>query len=66
MLFIYISWSGIIGINYTSNLKLIRVSPDHGTAYDLVGKNIAKEDSIKNCFSFIERIYKNKKIDKNK
>ena len=54
------------GINYTSNLKLIRVSPDHGTAYDLVGKNIAKEDSIKNCFSFIERIYKNKKIDKNK
>ena len=25
------------GVNYTGNLDVIRVSPDHGTAYDLVG-----------------------------
>ena len=26
------------GVNYTGNLDIIRTSPDHGTAYDLVGK----------------------------
>ena len=29
------------GVNYTGNLDIIRTSPDHGTAYDLVKtKNI--------------------------
>ena len=27
------------GVNYTGNLSVIRTSPDHGTAYDLKGKN---------------------------
>ena len=30
--------SNYSGVNYTSGLDIIRVSPDHGTAYDLVGK----------------------------
>ena len=25
------------GVNYTGNLSIIRTSPDHGTAYNLVG-----------------------------
>ena len=30
-------------INYTAGLPIIRVSPGHGTAYDIVGKKIASE-----------------------
>ena len=27
------------GVNYTAGLNKIRTSPDHGTAYDIAGKN---------------------------
>ena len=47
------------GVNYTSNLDIIRVSPDHGTAYDLVGKNIASNKSMLNCFKIINKINRN-------
>ena len=35
------------GVNYTAGLPVIRTSPDHGTAYDIAGKGIAKEDSFR-------------------
>lgn len=35
------------GVNYTAGLPIIRTSPDHGTAYDIAGKGIAKEDSFR-------------------
>jgi len=34
------------GVNYTAGLKIIRTSPDHGTAYDLAGKNQAGPESF--------------------
>ncbi len=34
-------------INTTIGLPFIRTSPDHGTAFDIVGKGIAKANSIK-------------------
>ena len=34
------------GVNYTAGLNIIRTSPDHGTAYDLAGKNIASAQSF--------------------
>ncbi|OED34936.1 4-hydroxythreonine-4-phosphate dehydrogenase PdxA [PVC group bacterium (ex Bugula neritina AB1)] len=34
------------GVNVTLGLPCIRTSVDHGTAYDIVGKNIAKEGSM--------------------
>ena len=34
------------GVNYTAGLNIIRTSPDHGTAYDLAGKNIANAQSF--------------------
>ena len=49
------------GINFTSGIDIIRVSPDHGTGYDIVGKNIAKITGLINCFKFIDKIYTNKK-----
>lgn len=35
------------GVNYTAGLSFIRTSPDHGTAYDIVGKNVASPDSFR-------------------
>lgn len=34
------------GVNYTAGLPVIRTSPDHGTAYDLAGKNVADATSF--------------------
>jgi 4-hydroxythreonine-4-phosphate dehydrogenase len=35
------------GINFTAGLPVVRTSPDHGTAYNIVGKNIADESSMR-------------------
>ena len=42
-------------INVTLGLKYLRVSPDHGTATNLIGKNLANEDSLHSCIKFIEK-----------
>jgi len=34
------------GVNFTAGLKFIRTSPDHGTAYDISGKNLANNISL--------------------
>ena len=39
--------SGLRGVNYTAGLPVIRTSPDHGTAFDIAGKNIAEPDSFR-------------------
>ena len=43
-------------INITLGLKYIRVSPDHGTAREIIGKNIADNQSLINCVKFINRL----------
>ena len=35
------------GVNFTAGLKFVRTSPDHGTAYDIAGKNKASEISFR-------------------
>jgi len=35
------------GVNYTAGLSFVRTSPDHGTAYDIAGKNSASEVSFR-------------------
>jgi len=35
------------GVNFTAGLPIVRTSPAHGTAYDLVGKNEANENSFR-------------------
>ena len=35
------------GVNYTAGLPIVRTSPDHGTAYDIAGQNIASETSLR-------------------
>ncbi|WP_413205580.1 4-hydroxythreonine-4-phosphate dehydrogenase PdxA [Rhodospirillum sp. A1_3_36] len=34
------------GVNATLGLPFIRTSPDHGTAFDIAGQGVAREDSI--------------------
>lgn len=34
------------GVNVTIGLPIIRTSPDHGTAFEIAGKNIARPDSM--------------------
>lgn len=35
------------GVNYTAGLTVVRTSPDHGTAYDIAGKNEADAGSFR-------------------
>jgi 4-hydroxythreonine-4-phosphate dehydrogenase len=35
------------GVNFTAGLPVVRTSPDHGTAYNIAGKNLANEDSLR-------------------
>ncbi len=35
------------GVNYTAGLPIIRTSPDHGTAYNIAGRNKADESSFR-------------------
>lgn len=46
------------GVNYTAGLKRIRTSPDHGTAYDVAGKNVANSDSFKEAVFQAISIYR--------
>ncbi|MGO1520446.1 MAG: 4-hydroxythreonine-4-phosphate dehydrogenase PdxA [Sphingobacterium sp.] len=39
------------GVNYTAGLPVVRTSPDHGTGYDIAGKNLASHTS------FVEAIF---------
>jgi 4-hydroxythreonine-4-phosphate dehydrogenase len=48
------------GVNYTGSLDFVRVSPSHGTAYDLVGSNIAKTNSLLYCFKLANKIIMNR------
>ncbi len=40
------------GVNYTAGLPLVRTSPDHGTAFDIAGKNRADESSFRQAVFF--------------
>ena len=34
------------GVNVTLGLPIVRTSPDHGTAFDIAGRGIARPDSL--------------------
>lgn len=43
-------------INITLGLNYIRVSPDHGPAYDIIKKNKANYSSLLKCIKFINKL----------
>lgn len=50
------SHNGLLGINTTFGLPFLRLSVDHGTAFDLYGKNSADFSSMIYLFDFVFRI----------
>ena len=48
------------GVNFTAGLNVVRTSPDHGTAYDIAGKNIANPSSFKSAILQALNIIKNR------
>lgn len=49
------------GVNFTAGLPVVRTSPDHGTAFDLAGKNVADETSMLTAIYMAIDISKNRK-----
>ncbi|GAA4094650.1 4-hydroxythreonine-4-phosphate dehydrogenase PdxA [Mucilaginibacter panaciglaebae] len=49
------------GVNFTAGLKFVRTSPDHGTAYDIAGKNQASEISFREALFTALHIARNRK-----
>ena len=45
-------------INITLGLPFLRMSPDHGTACDIIGKNRANPESFLYCLKFFEKFHK--------
>ena len=39
------------GVNYSAGLSIIRTSPDHGTGFDIAGKNIADPSSFRHALN---------------
>jgi 4-hydroxythreonine-4-phosphate dehydrogenase len=50
------------GVNFTAGLPVVRTSPDHGTAYDIAGKNQASEESLRKAVYTAIDIYKTRKM----
>ena len=48
------------GVNFTAGLPIIRTSPDHGTAYDIAGKNEADPNSFLHAFFLAIELVKNR------
>ena len=47
---------GYDAINITLGLKYLRLSPDHGTAHDIIGLNKASPQSLINTINFLNKI----------
>ena len=48
------------GVNYTAGLPIVRTSPAHGTAYDIVGKDLASPESFRQALYMACDIAKNR------
>ena len=50
------------GVNFTAGLPVVRTSPDHGTAYNIAGKNLADEGSMRQAIYLAADIAKNRAL----
>jgi len=46
------------GVNFTAGLPTVRTSPDHGTAYNIAGRNLADEGSLRQAIFLAADIIK--------
>ena len=55
------------GVNYTAGISGVRTSPDHGTAFDIAGKNQADEGSFRAAiFTCVDIINNRKTYEENR
>lgn len=52
--------AGDSGVNFTAGLPYVRTSPDHGTAYDIAGRGVADEQSLRQAIYAAIDIYRNR------
>ena len=48
------------GVNFTAGLSKVRTSPDHGTAYNIAGKDMASPASLRSAIYMAAEIVKNR------
>ena len=49
------------GVNVTLGLPIVRTSVDHGTAYDIAGKGLAKATSLEQAVNWADMMVRNRK-----
>ena len=55
------------GVNFTAGLPVVRTSPDHGTAFDIAGKNKADESSFRTAlFACLDIIKSRNEFEENR
>lgn len=59
-------WDAVEGVNITLGLPIVRVSVDHGTAFDQAGKGIANELSLLNSIDYAVLLSKSRLAKKQK
>ena len=57
-------WDAVEGINLTLGLPIVRVSVDHGTAFDQAGTGMANELSLMNAIDYGVRLSRSRKSKK--
>lgn len=50
------------GVNYTAGLPVVRTSPDHGTAFDIAGKNTAHPQSMRSAIYLAMDIFRTRQF----
>lgn len=50
------------GVNFTAGLNFVRTSPDHGTAYEIAGKQMADESSFRDAMYAAIDIYRKREL----
>jgi 4-hydroxy-L-threonine phosphate dehydrogenase PdxA len=48
------------GVNFTAGLPIVRTSPDHGTGFDIAGKDEACADSMRSAIFMAIDVRKNR------
>ncbi|MBN9379620.1 MAG: 4-hydroxythreonine-4-phosphate dehydrogenase PdxA [Chitinophagaceae bacterium] len=55
------------GVNYTAGLPMVRTSPDHGTAFDIAGKNKADSSSfLASIYTCLDIIHQRQEYEENR
>jgi 4-hydroxythreonine-4-phosphate dehydrogenase len=50
-------------VNVTLGLPIVRTSPDHGTAFDIAGRGVASEGSMKAAIELAVRLAATRAVD---